>query len=442
MLSNEVEITFANIMKTTIRKYSLCCLLLVLIDIKAKAQLVSDTLRISVTRAEALFLEKNLLLLAEKLEIDQADARILQAKAWPNPNFSLGEINLWKNSSTEASPPIFGSFGRNQQFAAQLEQLLLTARKRKKNIAYEVKGKELAQRTFVDFLQSIKTEFRKEVADLIYRQELSGDLQQQYALVSDLLRAQSAQHISGNISQAELMRMKALQLALLHDVNTLGEEIGESQQYLKTLMVLDPNTYLVLQQEPPQAYAMRRPSLDSLMRLSASNNAQLQMAESVKGLSQASLAIERAKKVPDLSVNINYDRNGSTMLNFWGIGLSMDLPLFDRNKGHIRAAEMEVKKADFLWANKRLETSNALAKKWQDLQRAVNLYEQMDMEYIDKLSGISQGVGRNFLARNISLLEFLDFFESFRKSKEHYYLTIRNMKVYQEELNYLTGSSL
>lgn len=429
-------------MKTAIWKCLWCCLLLPSMAIDLKAQVLSDTLRLNVAEAEALFLENNLELLAEKLSIDQADARIMQAKAWPNPNFSFGEVNLWRNQTIEPSPPIFGSFGRNQQFAAQLEQLLLTARKRKKNLNYEIEGKEFATRAFNDFLQALKVEFRKETAELIYHQQNLADLQQQATLVSELLRAQSVQKAAGNISDAEWMRIKALQLSLQHEINVLWEDIGEGQKQLKNLMALPPNLYLVLQQDTLQTSSLRLPSLDTLLERSARNNGQIRMAESEIAIGQASLAIEKARKTPDVSLNINYDRNGNTMLNFWGLGVSMDLPVFDRNKGNIRAAEIEVKKADLLLTNKRLETGNATIKAWQDLQKAVDLYEQMDKEYIRDLSRMSQGVGRNFLARNISLLEFLDFFESFRESKTHYYRAIRNIHIYQEELNYLTGTVL
>lgn len=47
---------------------------------------------------EELFLKQNLLLLAEKHKIDQAEALLLQAKLWPNPNLTLDEVNLWANT--------------------------------------------------------------------------------------------------------------------------------------------------------------------------------------------------------------------------------------------------------------------------------------------------------------------------------------------------------
>ncbi|WP_028295350.1 TolC family protein [Olivibacter sitiensis] len=429
-------------MKTAIGKHFLYFPLLLLLCAEAGAQTAVDTISISEDRAEALFLESNLQLLAEKLNIQQADARILQAKAWPNPTFTLDEVNLWSNATVEPSPAIVGGLGRNQQFAAQLEQLLLTARKRKKNIAYEVQGKELSERMFTDLLQSLKAEFRQEMAELVYRQAIKNDLQQQYELVNELERAQSVQQAFGNISQAELMRIKALRLSLLQALHELDKELGENQKNLKTLMALPPNSYLVVQPSQPKIAELRKLDLGQLLLSAQENNLPIKVAESEKALHVAALSIENAKKVPDITAHVNYDRNGSTMLNFVGIGLSMDLPFFDRNKGNIRAAQLEVKKSEYLLTNRRLEMGHAVTKTWQDLQQSLLLYEQMDTEYIDKLSNMSAGMARQFLNRNINLLEFLDFFESFRQSKEQYYESIKNINIYREELNYLTGLSL
>ncbi|HLU50928.1 MAG TPA: hypothetical protein VKZ42_02100, partial [Flavobacteriaceae bacterium] len=90
-----------------------------------------ETLKLSRQEAETMFLQNNLLLISEKLNIESQQAEVIQAKMWHNPEFSISEVNLWKNSTVEPSPPFFGNFGRNQQISFELEQLVQTAGKRK-----------------------------------------------------------------------------------------------------------------------------------------------------------------------------------------------------------------------------------------------------------------------------------------------------------------------
>src|SRR5690554_8105941 len=52
-----------------------------------------ETLTISREEAEAMFLQNNLLLVAEKLNIESQRAEVIQARLWPNPEFSVSEVN-------------------------------------------------------------------------------------------------------------------------------------------------------------------------------------------------------------------------------------------------------------------------------------------------------------------------------------------------------------
>ena len=113
-------------------------LILFLFSLSAKAQ---DTLKLSREQAEAIFLKENLLLLAEKLNISQAEAIVMQARLWPNPTLAISEVNLWatdrQTGGQQVSPPFVGNFGKNQQIGFELEQLVQTAGKRKKLMALE-----------------------------------------------------------------------------------------------------------------------------------------------------------------------------------------------------------------------------------------------------------------------------------------------------------------
>src|SRR5690606_1026474 len=124
---------------------------------------------------EELFLKQNLLLIAEKYNIDQASALLLQAKLWPNPSISIDEVNLWSTKKPLASldrplPPIFGDIAKNTQCSAQIEQLIQTAGKRKKRIAVEQISVDIAIQQFEEILRNLKLDFRTNISRLQYLQ--------------------------------------------------------------------------------------------------------------------------------------------------------------------------------------------------------------------------------------------------------------------------------
>ncbi len=405
-----------------------------------------DTLKISLQASERVFLENNLPLLAEKLNISQADARILQAKAWPNPTFTLDEIQLYNLPTTDESPPLFGNFWRNKTFSASIDQLILTASKRKKNISLQTRNRELAEISFTDLLQALKAEFRQTGAELLYLQRVQEDYAFQLRELNKLVNAQQLQFREGNISQTELFRLKGLQISLQAEINELHEQITDKQQNIKALMNVKPDSFIILTDE---AYAatgevskLRQYALPDLIALSSTHNAAIGSARKLTEVNEAELKLQLAERVPNINLNVNYDRNGNNQLNFLGAGFSIPLPIFDRNKGNIRAAQIEVKKSELMKQYKESQIGNSIVKTWSDLQKALQLYESIDKDYVDKLQQMSTAVIRNFLQHNISLLEFIDFFESFRQSKEKFYETIKLISLRREDLNYLTGKEL
>src|SRR5690606_15048182 len=111
-------------------------LILLYVCINAGLQVhAQQTLHLSRQEAEALFLQNNLLLISEKLNIESQKAEVIQARMWSNPEFSIGELNLWKNSTVEPSPPFVVNSGRNQQIALDFRKLSPTAWKRSNLIA-------------------------------------------------------------------------------------------------------------------------------------------------------------------------------------------------------------------------------------------------------------------------------------------------------------------
>lgn len=403
----------------------------------------TDTLRYSIAGSEQVFLERNLLLLAGQLDISQADARIMQAKVWPNPTFTLDEVQLYINRTTDEIPAFFGNFWRNRNVAARLEQLVYTAGKRRKNIALELRNKELAQTVFQDMLQALKAEFRQTVAEIRYLQQVQEGWQLQLAEVSKLLRSQGRQLEAGNISEAQYYRLKALQISLQGELNGLAAQMTGQQKTLKTMINADARTYIVIQDTTslqPESLLMRY-TLDDLLLRSA-NNAALQGARNEVKISEAQLAIERANRVPDITFNASYDRFGSVMQDFAGVGFSMDLPFFNRNKGNIKGARIAVQQRLLAEQHKQADWKNTLIKKWTDLERSIRLYNTIDGDYITRLDELTKAIAQNFSLHHISLLEFLDFFESFRESREKYYEVVRNISIQQEDLNYLVGGEL
>lgn len=408
----------------------------------------ADTLRVSRADAEQRFLSRNLTLLAEKRSVSQAEARIIQAKAWPNPHFGIDQVNLWATSRQTKGevvvPPLGKTFGKNQQFAFDLDQLIETAGKRRKRVAIEQAGREQAEQGFLETLLSVKTEFRNLLTELSYDEQEKRLLEEQLTWLQDVLKAQERQYELRNSSKADFFRMKSLDLEWRRALVTKEAEIQESQQRLKTLLVLPPETYLILTDGPalPSYEKLKKEGFALFRETAGEEPPRLQRARADIRYAEAQHRYEQAKKVPDITVNAGYDRNGNTMLDFLGFGVSADIPVFDRNKGNILASKIEVEKAGYRLEEVRADWQNQLFRAYARFVAASDFYERLDPSYLGDLAELSGSVARNFQRKNLTLIEFLNYFEAFRENRETILGAAKDLRLSLEELNYLAGTDL
>src|SRR5262249_23250275 len=113
------------------KKQRLPCLFVVVIIcmyLNVKAQFVptmrEDTTHLSLQEAENQFLQKNFLLLASKYQVNTADAAIIQAKLYPNPNFAI-EQGVYNQDTKK-----WFDLSSTGETALSLQQLIILAGKR------------------------------------------------------------------------------------------------------------------------------------------------------------------------------------------------------------------------------------------------------------------------------------------------------------------------
>lgn len=404
----------------------------------------SDTLKLSRHEGEARFLEHNLLLLAGQLDISRADALVSQARLWPNPTLTIDEVNLWatdQQSMGEELPPLFGDFGKNQQLSIQIEQLIITAGKRRKLIALEEVSAGMAREYFEELLRNLKIEFRQNLTELHYLQMFSDVFEQQLTSVQSLLEAYSRQLRRGNITQGEYIRLKALELELRKELNEITMSANEVRKELSLLLNIPPETFIIISQEGfvPDPGILDQLNLPDLQVLAVENRPDMKLARLNETHYQKLYRFERAQRVPDLTFIGGYDRGGNFLLDFIGVGISMDIPVFNRNQGNIRHAELGMEQSSILAGETSRRIAAEVALTWQNIMAGSELFESIDQNFEAELDSLLESYAQNFIERNISLLEYIDFLEAYLANKKIILNTQKELNHAFEELQYMIG---
>ncbi len=387
---------------------------------------------------EASFLQNNYALLAQKFEIGRAEAEIVQEKLWPNPTLAISEVNLWANGTAETLPRLFGSYGRGQQLSVELEQLIETAGKRSKRVAI----KQIEHRSSVYAFEELVRELKKELRQTYYQLSSLFQERKQLAAIIDLFTQLSEQYgrqaALQNVSKADYYRVQSELITLRKELANLDDDVAA---YLETLRVLtkiddisltqlallsdDNNT---LKAVPADLLAM---ALDQNIGLKRQN---LQVEQAGK-----QWQLEKSQRKPDLTLQLGYDRGGNIMQDFIGLGVSLDLPVFNRNSGNIKAAKFQLEKEEANQQALKWALENAVVRLQGQLQRYQQALLEWPIAAVQEQEDILNRYKKHMQSGQVTLIEFIDFTQASRDAHKAYLDTWENYKITYEELQYLVG---
>lgn len=124
------------------------------------AQQISGTLTLK--DAEQRFLERNLSLIAERYNIDMAQAQVLQAKLFENPVISL-EQNVYNRLNGK-----YFDFGNEGETVVEIEQVIRLAGQRNKQVKLEKINKEIAGYQFEEVLRTLRQELNEKFVQVYF----------------------------------------------------------------------------------------------------------------------------------------------------------------------------------------------------------------------------------------------------------------------------------
>lgn len=399
----------------------------------SKAQVKKDTLSLSIPAAEKLFLEKNLDLLAQQYNIEINKAYVQQAGYWDNPILNTDQ-NIYD-----------GAFFRHNseygQVFVQLQQLIKTAGKRNKLVQLAKDGVLNAQQQFDDLMRNLRYLLRTNLFTLYQLQETGKIYDKESASLQRLVSGMDAQLQTGNISKKENIRIKSLLFSLQSDQAALRSQIEDLEKDTRILLQVNADTF-IQPEIPAEPLTIGTMSLGQLLDSAISNRPDLRISETNLLMQQHNLDYQKVLSKPDLTAGVEYDQRSSYTTNYVGLSLSIPLPVFDRNKGNIKAAQLGIGQAQTQLTLARSQSAQDVIAAYNKLMNAQNLQKQIPGSLFSEYDLLLQNMVTSYTQRQIGLLEFIDFFEAYKDSKEkqlEQQTTLRNAAA---ELDFATGTNL
>ena len=414
-------------------RVALCITFLSTIAAPVRGQDLVIPPRLSLDEALRVAQERNPNLSAAQNRVEIAESQRIEARLRPNPavTFESGGYPLF-----EPSRP---AFLNNQELTFRLDQEIeLGGRRGLRTQAAEV-GISAAEASFQDRRRRLEFDVRTAYFAVVLAK---ADLEVARAALDEIDKVISlnrARYEQGEISGGELRRIQVERLRFVDD--TFGAELALRNARSALLALFNAPDLSVefdvaetlsgtdVAGAPRQAASPSPPPLDpaALRRQALALRPDLLAAQRDVQRADTETRLQRALRTPNLTVGGGYRRDFGT--NAVVFGVTLPLPLSNRNEGGVARAEAERRQAANLAA---ASATGVLL----DVQQAINAVdvtrarvEYIEREYLTPSRESRDIVLTSYRLGTADLIDFLDAQRAFRDTLRTY-----NRALYEQRL--------
>jgi cobalt-zinc-cadmium efflux system outer membrane protein len=387
---------------------------------------------ITLSDAVSIFLQQNLQLLAARYDIDSADAEKLTARLRPNPQLSVGFAGLPLNLS--------GPLIKEQTFSYGISQTVELGGKRRKRIDAANANSELAQGQFQTVVWQLTNDLKKKFYAVLLAQALLNLSRENQKTFAETIKDTGELYKFGEISGLDLKRLEVEKLKFDTDVANSERDYELAVRDLRVTLggdyrAMDIEVAGQLDYEPYQF------SLAELRDKSLAARPDLKAAQLSERAADASIRLQNAQRIPDVTLGAGVDQVplGTSTFTF---GVSIALPVSDRNQGERAKALIEKQKAqnqELLITNQVLSEVDKALVAFESQKRRVELYRTGVLTKVDDIQNLTEFALK---AGESSTLELLDAIRTRRETLASYYQTLFDYEAALLDLELATATPL
>lgn len=374
---------------------------------------------LTIDDVDSIAMRRNLQLEAARMETYAAEGQLAQARKYENP-----EVQLMHNVQNPINRKWF-DMGYDGQTDVQVSQPIAIGGQYKNKVRQARATLNATKAAYEAEELNVRHEARVAFIELYYTQQKLKVYDKEIASVEKIHKAYDEQSNKGNVSKMETFRVAAMLSQLRAEKAELQLNANEQQNQLRLLLNLQEVTSIEPMLDENAAIRMVADRIAKLKPLLfTSNPALLQsMVQTHLELTQAkyqeesahhAIKAEKAEALPRIALNGEWDKNGCIGHNFFAIGATVSVPLWNRNQGNLRSAKAQYAQASIERQQRENELQSSLLTHYQSTLQRLRLVEANQCHLNADLDLLLTAAEEQFLKRNISVVEFVDLYDSYR----------------------------
>lgn len=379
---------------------------------------------LSLAKAIELALEGNPEVAAAKRQWEATEGQVLQGRSRPNPELAYSLEDTRSKTRTQSW---------------QLNLPVELGGKRAARTKAAEKTREQAQAQLAELQATVRANVAAAYFDVLTAQERLVLARDSAALAKSSTDTVSKRVAAGKVSPVEESKARVAEAGVRVELAQAASEQRNALSRLFALLGRIDAPYTVL-----EGKAENLPSVPSLADLQPliSSAPGVVLARIEVDRREALTALEQSKRVPDVTVSVGMQRSNETQRNVLLFGVSVPLPIFDRNQGNLlEALKLEDKARDELQAaTVRLHSEVAQAR--ERLSTIIAEVQSLKQDVLPGAKSAYDAATIGFENGKFNFLEVLDAQRTYFTAKSQYLKALGEAHRAAADIDRLLGASM
>ncbi len=385
---------------------SILCIMSIPYQIAARNKITEEQpITVTLNQAEEFMLKHYPLLRSKDYDILAREAQLTQNKLYDNP-----AINTTYNVYNPDGKRYF-DWSHNGEIQLQVEQSIPIGGQHQEKVRESEAMVESSKYTRKDTERQLLEQLDSRLVELFYLQKENHVYEKENQSLEKILKAYHEQVEKGNIPAIEAQRIESLHFQLLKEQQELITSEKDLQKNIQLLTGLPEDKDIVpVINEQKIIYSLSDLSnLRELLSLAQSRPDVVAQGLGIQA-SEHEVKLQKANALPQVSLQGGYDENG------FAIGVGVSIPIFNHNQGNIRAAEIQTQQAMLQQEMNKQQMKADIRQDYNQLFLDKKIVDEADQNFSNSIDGMINQAEIQYMKRNISLLEFLDMYTSYKDS--------------------------
>jgi len=361
----------------------------------------------------------NLEYVAEKLNMDIADAQIISASVFNNPSLGLSYYNNELKSMQMGQ----GAF-------AEVSQTFSPGR-RPAAINIAKSEKELTSALLTDYLRVLRQDAVNLWLEVVKMRQLYQIKKESYNDQLALMESDSLSRGAEYNRDLDILQNRVETGILYSEILDMGNELKNLYISITGLCGVNVSDTLFIP-EKRNIFNDKAYNLETLMGKALENRSDIVAARKETDVSKYLLKAAKVERIPEFDIFLGYGINAEVRNElapapkFGGfeVGVSFPIPLFNRNKGGISAAQSELKQSELRYIAAQNQVRNELIQAFNNFNHTTKKLNLFKAGLVKSAKDALDQKRGEYYRGEIHLIEVLDAQRSYDEILASFYSAI------------------